>query len=118
MLSLCGTRLRVAEHRLDGLGDGVMPMVSARACVACVWPRDIDGGSKPCMHDGGAGGAAPPGGGGAAPRTARAAGKFGGLTGLEASFMRKPAPQFCNPTAQTELIIAYRFALCVYLIFI
>ena len=60
----------------------------------------------------------PPGGGGAAPRTARAAGKFGGLTGLEASFMRKPAPQFCNPTAQTELIIAYRFALCVYLIFI
>ena len=98
MLSLCGTRLRVAEHRLDGLGDGVMPMVSARACVACVWPRDIDGGSKPCMHDGGA-----PGGGGAAPRTARAAGKFGGLTGLEASFMRKTAPNILQyPTCQTE----------------
>ena len=62
------------------------------------------------VADFGCGGAAPPpGGGGAAPCTARAAGNFGGLTGLEASFMRKPAPQFRNPTPQTELIIACRF---------
>ena len=58
---------------------------------------------------GGGGAAPPPGGGGAAPSTARAAGKNGGLTGLEASFMRKPAPIFRNPTRQTELIIGCRF---------
>ena len=62
------------------------------------------------VADFGCGGAAPPpGGGGAAPCTARAAGNFGGLTGLEASFMRKPASRFCNPIPQTELIIAYHF---------
>ena len=49
------------------------------------------------VADFGCGGAAPPpGGGGAAPCTARAAGNFGGLTGLEASFVRKPGPQFRN----------------------
>ena len=63
------------------------------------------------VADFGCGGAAPPppGGGGAAPCTARAAGNLGGLTGLEASFMRKPGPQFRNPTPQTELTIACRF---------
>ena len=64
---------------------------------------------------GGGGAAPPPEGGGAAPRMARAAGKFGGLTCLEASFMRKPAPIFRNPTRQTELIIGCRFVFGVYL---
>ena len=89
MLSLCGTRLRVAEHRLDGLGDGVMPMVSARACVACVWPRDIDGGSKPCMHDGGAGGAAPPWGRRSSPSYGPRSGKIWGFDWSRGQFHEK-----------------------------
>ena len=51
-------------------------------------------------------GAAPPltpEGGGAAPRMARAAGKFVGLTCLEASFMKKPAQIFCNPYLPAKL---------------
>ena len=71
------------------------------------------------VADFGRGGAAPPplGDGGAAPRTARAARKFGGLTGPEASFMseKTAAPIFCNPTRQTELIVGCRFVFGVYL---
>ena len=70
------------------------------------------------MHDGGAGGAAPPWGRRSSPSYGPRSGKIWVFDWSRGQFHEKTSTTILQSHRQTELIIAYRFALCVYLIFI